>query len=508
MLDARYNLLTDPLIRVQLDDGDRRVLTLPEVLAQLSHGEISSFSGLRPHQTHAWHAFLVQLGAIALEKGGLEQPPTDPAPWTSLLLELTEGSEAPWCLVVEDPQFPAFLQPPVPEGSLSSFNKRLETPDALDVLITAKNHDLKAQRITRSLPEHWLYALLTLQTMEGFLGAGNYGIARMNGGFASRPAVSVVPGQRLGERFRRDLEVLQEALPELHSRGLYAPDGGLALIWLEPWDGTTSLPLDRCHPYFIEICRRVRLVESDGMITALAVPTKTRRLQADDLKGNTGDPWTPVDRSEGKALTVQGAGFTYTLFYDLLLTGDYQEGAAQRIRPGDGEGSEIMGWVLVRGQGKTEGLHERRIPLPAAARLRLSNPQSRSEVGLLARKWLDATATMSEKVLKPALCSLLQAGSDGLDFKDDRPSKWLNIFEEQVDQVFFETLWQALELTPSEADRRWEKRLLSFARQTLNDAIRSAPLPSSRYYRAISAAERLFGALVSKNFPELMAGKA
>lgn len=508
MPDYRYNLLTDPLIRVRLDDGEVRALTLPEVLAQLSKSEISAFLALRPHQSHAWHAFLVQLGAIALEHGNLAHPPLDPAPWASLLLELSAGSEAPWCLLVDDPGLPAFLQPPVPEGNLAGFKKRMETPDALDVLITAKNHDLKAQRMGHPSPEHWLFALLTLQTMEGFLGAGNYGIARMNGGFASRPAVSIAPGQHLGARFRRDLAVLQEAGPGLRSRHNYAPQGGLALLWLEPWDGASSLSMEACHPYFIEVCRRIRLSESEGSLMALGVPTKTRRLQAEDLKGNTGDPWTPVNKGEGKALTVQGAGFTYLLFHDLLLTGNYEEGVAQRIRPADGEGAEVLGWVLVRGQGKTEGLHERRIPLPPAVRIRLGNSQARNELGAMAQRRIDATAMMRGKVLRLALCSLFQAGADELDFKDDRPGKWLERFEDRVDRIFFEELWDDLALAPADADRRWERRLVGLAREELNLAIRGIPLPSVRRYRAVASAERLFEALVRKRFPELHSGKA
>jgi CRISPR system Cascade subunit CasA len=54
--------------------------------------------------------------------------------------------------------------------------------------------------MTVATPEHWFYALLTLQTMQGFLGAGNYGISRMNGGFASRPSVGLAPSDRWGMR--------------------------------------------------------------------------------------------------------------------------------------------------------------------------------------------------------------------------------------------------------------------------------------------------------------------
>lgn len=40
------------------------------------------------------------------------------------------------------------------------------------------------------------------------MGAGNYGISRMNGGFASRPALGVVPYGNWGKRWLRDVNVL------------------------------------------------------------------------------------------------------------------------------------------------------------------------------------------------------------------------------------------------------------------------------------------------------------
>ena len=36
-------------------------------------------------------------------------------------------------------------------------------------------------------------------------------------------------------------------------------DNGLALVWLSPWDGATSLRPEELDPYYVEICRRVRL---------------------------------------------------------------------------------------------------------------------------------------------------------------------------------------------------------------------------------------------------------
>ena len=67
------------------------------------------------------------------------------------------------------------------------------TPDDLDVLVTSKNHDLKQTMALDCAVEDWIFALVNLQTMAGFLGSGNYGIARMNGGFSARVCLGLAP---------------------------------------------------------------------------------------------------------------------------------------------------------------------------------------------------------------------------------------------------------------------------------------------------------------------------
>ena len=186
------NIVHDNLIRVRFHKGET-TLSLPAVFAGLVANRIDGFPALRAHQRHAWHAFLCQLGAMAMHRAGLTGLPTDEAAWRDIILALTPGADAEtaWCLVA-GPDRPAFLQPPIPDG-LQALKKTVVTPDGIDMLVTSRNHDLKQASMGKADPDDWLFALLTLQTMEGFLGAGNYGISRMNGGFASRPAVGLAP---------------------------------------------------------------------------------------------------------------------------------------------------------------------------------------------------------------------------------------------------------------------------------------------------------------------------
>ena len=180
------NLITDPILT--LSDGDR--VSLPALFAAMAEGRVRGFPALRPHQRPAWHMFLVQLGALALWQAGREDVPKEAADWVVYLRKLTRdhAGDAPWRLVVEERRKPAFLQPPDPGGLRW---KTVETPDALDLLITSRNHDLKQAVAQYGAAEDWVFALVSLQTSEGYGGKGNHGIARMNGGSSSRPMLGL-----------------------------------------------------------------------------------------------------------------------------------------------------------------------------------------------------------------------------------------------------------------------------------------------------------------------------
>ena len=178
-----HNLLSDPLLRARLSGGGVEALSLPGVYEAMVADRIDAFPALRPHQRHAWHAFLAQLGAVALHRAGRDTPPESAKEWGSLLRALAPefAGDEPWRLIVEDPTLPAFMQAPAPKG-LGDHRGRAVTPDDLDILVTAKNHDLKQTVALDATPEDWIFALIDLQTMAGCFGQGNYGSARMNGG--------------------------------------------------------------------------------------------------------------------------------------------------------------------------------------------------------------------------------------------------------------------------------------------------------------------------------------
>ena len=506
MADPRFNLLTDPLLSVtDGDDAPPVALTLPAVLARLGAAQPTEFSALRAHQRAPWHAFLVQIAAIACARGGDERVAVDAATWTARLRALTDGDDAPWSLVVDDLTKPALLQPPVPEKKLATLKNTTEQPDALDVLITAKNHDVKGARMAHAQPEHWLYALVTLQTTEGFLGKGNYGVARMNGGFASRPQVALAPGTGFGARFARDVRVWLDARASLVEAYGYRDDG-IALVWCVPWDGSSSLAIQALDPFFVEVCRRVRLSAAGDVITVHGVSTTAARIDAKALLGVTGDVWTPVrlDGAAGKALTVAERGLDYVLRTRLVFAKDYRRAPAQEPGDDDGDAPVFHARALARGQGETNGLHERVVDVPGTFRGWLADPTERDRLAAFAQMRIERVAEFRKRVLRPALIQVVQAAPEPKNAKkdDDRINVFVDRFHASIDDLFFPSLWRDAAL-PDTADRNapWDSSIVALGRRALTTALASAPVPSNRRERTVAAAWRVFEGSARKNFP-------
>jgi CRISPR system Cascade subunit CasA len=491
-----YSVVDDPLIRVQRTDETVQECTLPQVLALLVEGRVLAFEALQPHQQQPWFSFLVQLAAMGVAREANGEIPKDAAAWRAVLVGLAGGSEAAWHLVVEDVSRPAFMQPPVPEGSLDDANYKddVPSPDQLDMLITSKNHDVKAQRVTKPRLEHWLFALCTLQTMEGFLGRGNYGVVRMNGGFGNRPQVSLTASLAWGERFRRDLGVLLDERDALAER---YDVSGHALLWLDPWDGAkgSGLPLGDCDPYFIEICRRIRFSEDDGVITCWRANTKAQRVDAPDaLNGRTGDPWTPIEKDGAKALTLGEAGFTYERLQSIFLSGEYARPAALEFQESERSGAYLVARTLVRGQGKTDGLHHRVIPVSAKVSGRLfNNPEEeRERLGRRAGNRVERAADVQREVLYPAIAALLSSGRDDADVDWEQAAPWIDAFDRAIDARFFESLWASVDQGEEEAAADWQNVLREEAEKQFENAKRSTPIAAIHRWHAVSKAQSIF----------------
>lgn len=490
----KYSLLDDPIITIQHHNGQIYKTNIPEILRGLVNDSILTFEALQPHQQQPWFSFLVQLAAMAVARENNGEIPAEPVQWRQLLIKLADGSEAAWHMVVNDVSKPAFMQPPVPEGSLEKarYVSDIRTPDDLDMLVTSKNHDIKGNRIIRPEPQHWVFALLTLQTMEGIMGRGNYGIIRMNGGFGNRPFVGLSTDLDWSTRFKRDVNVLLKNRPALLN--MYDATGH-KFLWVPSWDGgkASGIPITSCDPFFIEICRRLRFQMYDGKLICYRTNTKASRISApDNLNGRTDDPWTPIEKKGIKALTLGESGFTYELIQQLLLGEEYTIPKALEFQEDDKDGAFMISQALVRGQGKTDGLHRRVIPIPSNISVQLfGNTSAKKTLSKRANQRVFLTYEVQKKVLRPSISVLLSSGSENsVDY--DKIAAWIQRFDSIIDQRFFEALWASVKMNQEEARLQWSKILMEEAERIYKEAERSTPITQLRRFRAISNARSLF----------------
>lgn len=499
MTDRAYSLLDEPLIDVRTSDDTIRGMSLPDIYQALMEGDVAAFAALQPHQQQPWFSFLVQVAAMATVRHAGGEPPTDAAHWRRLLVELADGSEDAWHLVVDDVSKPAFLQPPIPEGSIdeAGYGADVPTPDALDMLITSKTHDIKQRRVVSPNAQHWVFALLTLQTQEGFLGRGNYGIVRMNGGFGNRPMVGLAPELDWGARFRRDLQVLVDHHDEIAETYELDPTG-IGLLWTEPWDGKkkSAIALSKCDPFVIEICRRLRFTNDAGQLVCWRANTKGQRIDApDDLNGRTGDPWVPIDKSDAKALTLGAGGFTYEVLQDIWFTDEYRRPPALEFRGDDPDRMYLIATTLARGQGKTEGWHRRIIPVPGKVSSFLGGSLSnRKKLAKRAKRRVELAAEVQSQVLRGPTFTLVYAGRSPSDPNWDKINAWIEAFDRRVDARFFDSLWDSVqrELSDAEAEEQWHGVLKELAEKQYREIRDSIPLPSIHRYRVLSDADSQF----------------
>ncbi len=511
-MTLHYSLLDEPLMRARLVDGGQLVqYSLPGLFVALARDEVRDFPSLRPHQRHPWHAFLVQLAAMALYQAGQGQPFETEPEWKDALLALTPeypDGEA-WYLITPHDK-PAFMQAPVPGGIVSGWKNTLYAPDELDMLVTSKNHDLKQARMRRGELDDWVMALISLQTQEGFLGAGNYGISRMNGGFASRSAIGVVPKGHWGQRWQRDIAILLKHRDEIVEHMGLCNENGIGLLWLAMWSGENSLAFSSLDPFYIEFCRRIRLIWLDAGMTigAIATGSKVARVEAKERNGITGDPWMPVDPAAGKALTIGADGFHYKLTANLLFGNKFRHSIAQEPNDADGtEGIVVLAQGVTRGQGKTEGYHERRIPISPKVRMLFIQKQTDS-LAKIAGDRVDAIGKM-RSVLWTALAALFDQGAAKNKFSDSAKNKtedFIESFEQDEDSRFFDELNAEVESDDPEKSRlQWLLSMANRAEAILKNAFIAGPQSSERRYRAQSVAlSRFHGGLRSdKTLPTL-----
>lgn len=516
-----HSLLSAPLFRVTLDSSPAAIrLSLPQVLARLSAADALTFPALRPHQQAPWHAFLVQLAYLTLELQDDPRPPTTPEAWVDLLRNLTPDhpDDGPWHLVNTDWQKPAFLQPPCSPGREVDFKRSADAAQDIDLLVTARHHDEKTGKLPLDEREldTLVYALIALQGWSSFLGAGNYGSMRMNGGFSSRPQFRLAYLRGSGAEFLRDLaallddrEGLSEQFREAHRDGAAAEH---RLLWLPLWD-EGSLPLGSVHPYALEVCRRVRLVRHQGLLLLRRASSNAMRVAAKEQRGVVLDPWVPVlTGDEPKALTAQAHSLSYRKLQELVFDRSKVE-LPVLAKPSDREYNAsqpgvFIAQVLVSGDGGTDGWLSRELPMPAPV---LS--QWHSAPAVLAQRsqlFVSLAGLAAGKVLRSALLQFMDGG-DKVDWKNRDFTRavepWLSRFEAAVDEVFFEQLFATIEARQGDIDaqRQWVSWLAKACWEHLTLASEALPTRQGSRHFALARAQRLMELSLRKQFGTFLA---
>lgn len=499
------DLLRDKIFEADL--GARRArLTLPGAMSALMRDRVIYFPNLRPHQRHTWHAFLVQLGALALQAARRDDIPERASEWRELIARLAPGypKGEPWRLISEDMSAPAFMQPPV--SDMDDYKALERSPDAIDIPITAKNFFSKASVAESAAAEDWAYAIISLQTQQGFTGAGNYGVSRMNGGLGSRPCVGLTPSLRPGASMRRDMEALLSRPPAM------APTAENALLWTLPWNGAKDSAIDGIdglHPLYIEICRRVRLIKDvDGKTRCVRAVSRAPRVNAKALKGDTGDPWTPMNIKDAKCLTINRDGFTSRRVLAWMTDPAWR--LPTLAVPTEAELSSDAPLHLVmrgvaRGQGKTEGYHESIVVIGPRARRALADKDGAEARDLkeIANE-RQATADKAIRIASHAIRTYISRGEpDARSAPAAKIARQTGRLPARVNRAALKDALEELEETDPARRREMRERwivneLAPAAKDALLAARDDIPVSEAHRLKAISASSGLLIARLNR----------
>ena len=530
MSQTNWNLLTQPLLHA-LPAG---WVSLPGLLACLARDEVDSFPALRPHQAPAWHMFLVQLAALALHRAGTDQLPQTEPEWAQALRGLTPEfpEDEPWCLVVEDPSKPAFLQSPIPTGV--QVEEPVETPDELDLLTTSRNHDLKRGIARSASTDDWIYALMCLQTMAPSGGGqGGYRqIARIKGGWSYRPFAGLAPLSsssqggclRLGTSFQRDVRVLLTTRDDHYTaHDAYKGIGGIGLLWTPKWEEGQPLQLGELDIWFIEVARRIRLHVDGEKLVGMKGTAKGPRVAAEQFSGDLGDPWAPVHiNKEGKAeaFTLGLGELDYKRMSDLFIKGgDWVVPILAKHSSIDDDDATFALSVHAFShdkKGNSRGFRSRILPIGGKISRALSIGHKREALHQLATKQVQEIEVFND-ALRHSLALAAASGNSEKCDKDKREKKKYyphameakTCFDHAVDAIFFDHLWKRYEAQEeggealkSEAER-FAHELKDCATAIFEASLPGIPCPSLYRPRAEARARSKFRSMVRYAFPEL-----
>lgn len=479
------SVLDDPVFRVILVDGQAERLTLPGLLAALAGDRVASLPGVRVHQAHTVHMFLAHLVSIAGPDNGTEE-----GAWRAALLSVCDDPKA-WQIIPADGEY-GFMQPARPADKVS---KKIEfSVSGIDLLADlAKAHSFKPESSAPQEDDVWIWQLVTVQTGAGFPGVSNFGCFRMNGGYGSRSLWAVYdqswgPGRRVFEDARLMLEMMPAVIEEIG----FSADG-LKLMWLAPWPEGEALSAGDLDYRVIEICRRINFARnSEGAIHAKVgnsnrprtTLAETEKKNENPMKGYCGDIWAPVAIKERKAITMTGSGLSYDIVTRYACPpgdGNIRPSAASRRRVHD---PVLVIAGVANGQGKTEGLHLREIPLPQEKEGQCFDLTDDNSIKAANKMVEEAGKVVT--LIRQAVREYSGKNVNG-GFVDRIAAR----LSERIDDVFFEHFAEQAS-GKEDSHRNWVRFLFWSAEAILEDIFATAPVKEVKRLQRINSTLRFF----------------
>ena len=219
-----------------------------------------------------------------------------------------------------------------------------------------------------------------------------------------------------------------------------------------------------------------------------------------------GDPWTPINQKESKVLTLAAGGFTYKRVTEYLTSANWEHPILLKPTPSEQRSPktiQLVARAIVRGQGKTEGYHERIIPIRSKARTAMlgRNSAQAQELGDLAQERIEQIGTV-QSIVRHAIATFAARGEGDKTSSEHRTlaNPWSDRLDAIVDAQFFDDLQTEFEADNADERKRIRKvwlmnhkdGVIDHARRILQDATATLPCPAIHRYRARVKAEGLF----------------
>lgn len=507
------HLLTDPVFHVTTTGGHRAV-SLPDLLTLLGDDAIESIDHIQRHQQDAFYVFLASLAAMAIARFPHHADPNPwiqpPDFWRDRLRRLADPwGDTAWQLIQDDWSIPAFLQPPLTDsGSPIVMNDDtliIHSPDSLDYIRSAQNHEIKNQRGYTAPIDQWIYSLISLQTFANYRGRGHHGNFRAVG---ARNVIEVTRSLRFGLRWQDAVRRLLTYRDEYIASFLTDSPSLIPLLWLVPWKNDHSEPQDShasqipatlLDPLAIEVCRRVRLRRTDKGYEAIELTSQHKRVNSQTVHN---DPWNPLKYGKNtdtpNAFVLRNSqGFTASILSQLIFAQGGWHPAAMQIPCPDWPDGDL--WFTASAvaydsqKHQSAGYHNVAIRIPhTVVNDIFGGTASQASWGALSQSLInragDIHQILEQTLTQAAPHKAGQSQSGTLSQYAAYVKQACERFTKSWEAQFFDFLWQCDPHDANPQIAQWVQQLHHQAQHIVEETIQRVPISTQRLLMESQAA--------------------